>query len=124
MSVQILLIDDEPDLPFIITAYLEDETDFRVETAPTGEEALTVCDTLHPDICIVDMRLPGMTGNEFIQAAHQKIPQCRYIIHTGSLDYQIPSELRAIGIDESAILFKPVVGMVKYIEKIKELLEL
>ena len=119
-----MLIDDEAGLPFIIKAYLEDETEFHSKIAPTGEDALALCDTSQPDICIVDMRLPGMSGNEFILAAHQKMPNCKFIIHTGSLDYQIPQELRAIEIHENAILFKPVMDMVQYIRKIEELLEL
>lgn len=122
MSVQILLIDDEKYLPGIIREYLEDETDFQIDIAASAEEALTVCDTMHPDLCMVDMRLPGMTGNEFIQAAHEKIPKCKFIIHTGSLDYQIPAELIAIGVTNKSILFKPVIRMTKFIEKIEELL--
>jgi response regulator RpfG family c-di-GMP phosphodiesterase len=42
---------------------------------------LEVGDTKKTDRCVVDMRLPGMNGNEFILAAHGKLPEYQFIIH-------------------------------------------
>ncbi len=124
MTVQILVVDDEMDIPRMIRDYLEDVTEYKVDIAPSGEAALEMCSRLHPQLCIVDMRLPDMTGNEFILAAHGKVPGCKFIIHTGSLDYTIPAELLEIGLNDEAILFKPVLSLANFVEKIQQLLGL
>jgi DNA-binding NarL/FixJ family response regulator len=122
MNPTLLIVDDEDILPDLIQDYLEDETEFMVRQAPSGEEGLELMDTIRPDICMVDIRLPGMNGNEFILNALKKIPGCKFIIHTGSIDYTIPPELQEIGITQQSILFKPVTGLHLYLEKITELL--
>jgi len=124
MTVQIVVIDDEMDLPNMIRDYLEDVTDFQVMVAQSGKEGLEICARLHPDICIVDMRLPDITGNEFILAAHTLSEQCKFIIHTGSLNYIIPEELSKIGVSEEAVLFKPVLSLANFVEKIQQLLKI
>lgn len=123
MSIRVLIIDDEKDLSLSLKDYLEDETDFQVLLSFTGESALDDLDTKKPDICIVDMRLPGMTGDEFITEAHRKLPECKFIIHTGSIDYSPSENLRIIGIDQKSIIFKPVWDLSEFHEKILKLLE-
>jgi len=122
MNTSLLIVDDETVIPDLIQDFLEDETDFTITIASSGEEGLESIDRQKPDICMVDMRLPGINGNQFIQQALEKHPQCKFIIHTGSIDYQIPQELREKGITEQSILFKPVIGLHLYLEKITELL--
>jgi len=122
MNAAILIIDDEDDIPSLIRDYLEDETEFRVEHASSGEAGLELLENLAPDLCMVDIRLPGMDGNTFIEKALAIRPSCKIIIHTGSLDYTIPPALEQLGIREESILFKPVVRLQHYADKINELL--
>jgi DNA-binding NtrC family response regulator len=122
MTPVILIIDDEEDLPNLIKDYLDDEAELNIERASSGEEGLEMIESLKPDICMVDMRLPGMNGNEFILQSLKKNPACKYIIHTGSIDYSIPPVLREHGITQQSILFKPVMNLDVYLEKINELL--
>ena len=123
MTVQVVVVDDEIDLPNMIRDYLEDVTDFRVMIALSGKEGLGICTRLHPDVCIVDMRLPDITGNEFILAAHKLSEKCKFIIHTGSLNYVIPEELKKIGVLEEAVLFKPVLSLANVVETIQLILK-
>lgn len=122
MAPVILIVDDEEDLPNLIKDYLDDEAEFEIQRASSGEEGLEMMESVKPDICMVDMRLPGMNGNEFILASLRKNPACKYIIHTGSIDYSIPPQLREQGITQQSILFKPVMNLGVYLEKINELL--
>jgi len=124
MTVQIVVVDDEIDLPNMIRDYLEDVTDYQVMVALSGREGLEICAKLDPDVCVVDMRLPDITGNEFILAAHKLSDKCKFIIHTGSLNYVIPEELKEIGVLEEAVLFKPVLSLANFVEKIQQLLKL
>ncbi|HHD64905.1 MAG TPA: response regulator, partial [Desulfobulbaceae bacterium] len=58
MNPTLLIVDDDDILPDLIQDYLEDETEFMVRQAPSGEEGLELMDTIRPDICMVDIRLP------------------------------------------------------------------
>lgn len=122
MNPSILIVDDEDDIPSLIQDYLEDETEFLVEHASSAEEGLELMKSFAPDLCMVDIRLPGMDGNTFIEKALAIRPVCKVIIHTGSLDYTIPPALEKLGIGEQSILFKPVVHLHHYVDKITELL--
>jgi len=53
-----------------------------------------------------------------------RLSQCRFIIHTGSMDYQLPDQLGQIGITRDFLLSKPVPDMAIFLEKIRQLMEL
>lgn len=63
------------------------------------------------DVCIMDLRLPGMDGNMAILSLHEMRPALRFVLHTGSATYVIPEELRTIGIHEAQLFRKPVSDM-------------
>ncbi|HHB77272.1 MAG TPA: response regulator [Desulfobulbus sp.] len=123
MEPSILIVDDEQDLPEMIKDFLEDETDFKVRCVNSAEKGQELLPVLRPDICMVDMRLPGMDGNTFILQTIKQLPDCKFIIHTGSSEYTIPPELRKQGITPQSVLFKPVIGLHLYLNKINELLK-
>jgi DNA-binding NarL/FixJ family response regulator len=63
--VRILLVDDHQMMRDGVRAALERESDLRVvgETGD-GQEALELCGSLHPDIVIMDVGMPGLNGVE------------------------------------------------------------
>jgi CheY-like chemotaxis protein len=111
MSPRVLVVDDEPFIVSGLKVFLEDEG-MQVVSAGSGEEAVDIAqhDTGF-DVCIMDMRLPGMNGDSAIRALHTICPQLRFIIHTGSADYNIADDLRTLGIDESHYFAKPLLDM-------------
>lgn len=111
----VLVVDDEELIRVNLVAYLEDE---EVEAIGTnsGEEALVVLADKEFDVAIIDMRLPGMNGNELIVAANQLWPDMRFIIHTGSTEYRLPQGLADIGLDETHVFLKPMQDMGKLVE--------
>uniref|UniRef100_B8DN80 Response regulator receiver protein n=1 Tax=Nitratidesulfovibrio vulgaris (strain DSM 19637 / Miyazaki F) TaxID=883 RepID=B8DN80_NITV9 len=109
-DILILVVDDEEMVRENLEAYLEDEG-FRVVTAGSGEDALDLLERHRPDVGIIDMRLPGMSGNDFIIRAHQALPTLRYLIHTGSTNYKLPSELITIGVQRADVYIKPLQNM-------------
>ena len=62
-SRKILVVDDEPDIDEILTYNLEKEN-FTVFKAYSGEECITSAIDNNPDMIILDIRMPGMTGIE------------------------------------------------------------
>jgi CheY-like chemotaxis protein len=111
MSPRVLVVDDEPFILSGLRVFLEDEG-MQVISAGSGEEAVEIAQN-NPglDVCIMDMRLPGMNGDTTIRALHEICPGLKFIIHTGSADYNIPDDLRAIGIDERLYFAKPLLDM-------------
>ena len=109
-SIVILVVDDEEMVRENLEAYLEDEG-FVVRTAGSGEEGLILLKELSPKVGIIDMRLPGMSGNDFIISAHAIRPDLRYLIHTGSTNYKLPQELMSIGVSRDDIFIKPLQNM-------------
>ena len=111
MAIQVLLVDDEKTIRGTMAAYLEDEG-FKVLQAGSGEEAVAmVGEGCRPDVCIMDMRLPGMDGHDAILALHDILRGLRFLIHTGSLSYALTDHLRAIGVGDEALFRKPLQDM-------------
>jgi DNA-binding response OmpR family regulator len=61
---RVLVIDDDSDIRQVIAYTLADEG-FEVDEAADGEAALESVRQQHPDIILLDMKMPGMDGWEF-----------------------------------------------------------
>jgi len=61
MSPLILIVDDEPDILSLYRRKLEREG-FRVLTVPDGAQAITVASEHHPDLVLMDIKMPVMDG--------------------------------------------------------------
>ena len=117
----ILVVDDDPAVLLNTCAYLEDEG-YDVLQASTPQEALSIVEQEGPEVGIIDMRLPGMDGNELITMAHERNPRMQFIIHTGSTDYILPESLVTIGVTKGQVVHKPVPDMNVFIDVITKLL--
>lgn len=60
---RILLVDDNPADLELLSAYLE-ELDVEVRTAPEGRDALAQAATFQPNVIVLDVLMPGLTGWE------------------------------------------------------------
>lgn len=101
-----LILDDEESIRQSIAAYMEDEG-YVVFQASSGEEALEIVSRESIEEAVVDIRLPGIDGNTFMIEARKINPDIRFVIHTGSADYQLSDEIRALGITPEMIIIKP-----------------
>lgn len=62
---KILIVDDEPSIIEIIHEFLKNDG-YRIFEAANGFEAIKLATQEHPDIILLDMRLPGMNGYEIV----------------------------------------------------------
>ena len=106
----VLIVDDEKYIRSILRAYLEDEG-FEVLIASDAEDAMLVLGQKRADIGIVDIRLPGASGDDFIRRAHMSFPDMKFIVHTGSPSYQINDALRSAGVRQKDVIQKPLIDM-------------
>ncbi len=65
-KTKILAVDDERNITTILKAYLEREG-YEVITAHTGQEALQLAQNEAPDLIILDLMLPGLSGEEVMK---------------------------------------------------------
>lgn len=72
MNKKILVVDDEDKLRKILRAFLEKEG-FVVITAADGIEAVEVINNSPPDLVVLDLMLPGLSGEEVCQQIRQKM---------------------------------------------------
>lgn len=61
MSAHILVVDDEPDISALVAYHLARES-YRVRTASSGPEAIRAAEVERPDLIVLDLMLPGMSG--------------------------------------------------------------
>ncbi|HEX7101296.1 MAG TPA: ATP-binding protein [Nitrolancea sp.] len=62
---RVLVVDDDESIRQLIDIVLKDEG-FAVDFASDGSAALDVISRQHPDLIMLDMRMPGMDGWEFV----------------------------------------------------------
>lgn len=60
---RILLAEDDPDIRFLVRYGLE-SAGFTVDSAGDGDEALRLGRRHPPDLCVLDVRMPGLSGIE------------------------------------------------------------
>lgn len=63
---KILIVDDEPEVPRLLRAYLE-KAGFKVLIAYNGQTALQILRSEHPDLLMLDLGLPDLDGREVTQ---------------------------------------------------------
>ena len=119
---RILVVEDEEMILRGIEAFLQDEG-FEVRIATSGEESLDILNQEKMDLLIVDMRLPNIDGDMVILEALRLDPSLKFIIHTGSSQYQLPPELRERGLKDTQVLIKPIHDMNLLTNLINDLLK-
>lgn len=65
MTHRILVVDDEPDITALVAYHLA-KAGFRVSTAANGNDALKAAREERPDLVILDLMLPGVSGYDVL----------------------------------------------------------
>ncbi len=83
ISGKILVIDDDETILDLIRAVLQEEG-LEVEGALTGQEALDADGSSTPDVCVLDMFLPGINGAPLVAGLRAKYGQGLPILVTSA----------------------------------------
>ena len=83
MTIKVLCVDDHPLLREGVARKIERQPDLEVVgTAGTGQEAVMRYLRHRPDIVLMDVQLPGMGGQQAIEAIRREDPNAKIIVLT------------------------------------------
>lgn len=82
-NIRIMIIDDHPVVRAGLASMLSTQAGIEVSgSAASGLEALTLLDKIQPDVILLDLRMPGMSGVEVIRAINARQNPPRLIVLT------------------------------------------
>ncbi|MEM9025900.1 MAG: response regulator transcription factor [Verrucomicrobiota bacterium] len=119
---RIYIIEDEPVLRDLFEEYLT-ASDLEIDIvgrSGNGQEALSDCIELKPDIALVDIRLPEVNGLEILHILKMRVPETKVLIFTGSTNtsaVRIAVEGKADGFIEKAAGLEQLVDAVRALNK-------
>jgi DNA-binding NarL/FixJ family response regulator len=80
---RVLVVDDHPIMRLGIAAIINAQKDMKVcGQAGSGEDAVRLFRQQSPDVTLMDLRLPGMSGLEAIRAIRREDPAARCVVLT------------------------------------------
>ena len=79
--IRILIADDHPAFRSGVRSRLEQESDFEIiGEASNGREAFIMAQSQQPNVLLLDMEMPQMSGLEVTEQLHQKNPDINILI--------------------------------------------
>ena len=105
---RILMIDDEVDFCNLVKANLELVGNYEVTTANSGEEGLKSARGIKPDLILLDVMMPGMSGFEVLRTLKEDIDvmEVPVVMLTGQGDDE--SRRKASELYDELYITKPV----------------
>lgn len=121
----VLIVDDEPMIREGLKTIInwEEEGYTVIDTASNGREAIEKHHQLNPDLTILDIRMPGLTGLEVIEQLRSEGKKGQFLILSGHADFDYAKKAISFGV--GGYLLKPVdeEEMVEELERIKARLD-
>jgi len=76
---KVLIVDDEENIRYIVKELLDREG-YKIYEAQEGEEALRLSLEIKPDVMLLDVMMPKMTGHMVAKALKEKKSKCKIIM--------------------------------------------
>lgn len=118
MSVKIAIVEDDAAISQMYRIKFETEG-YTVETAENGKLGLELAEKMKPNIILLDLMMPIMTGEEMLaklrKAAWGK--NIKVIILTNRGEQEIPDEVHTLGVD--AVILKAAMTPRQVFELVK-----
>lgn len=81
---RVVLVDDTPDLRDLLSLVLDRSPDFRVVgEAGDGRAGLAVVEREQPDVVLLDLAMPVMSGLEALPRMRAALPEARIVVLSG-----------------------------------------
>jgi DNA-binding response OmpR family regulator len=105
MSVKIAIIEDDQAISQMYRIKFEAES-YNVETAENGKLGLELCEKMRPDIILLDLMMPEMTGDVMLDKLRKTTwgKNIKVVILTNMGEQEIPEDVKKLGV--SAVILK------------------
>lgn len=100
----VLIVDDEESLLGILEQFLR-ERSYRVETATTGEKALSLLEAERFDVVLIDLKLPDRSGLDVIGRFQSTSPATQFVVMTAYASLE--STIEALRLNVFDYVLKP-----------------
>ncbi len=88
--IRVMIVDDHALVRSGLEAFLLVQKDLKlVAQAKNGQQAVTVCAEMQPDVVLMDLVMPGMSGIEAIRQIKQQCPHTQLIALTSFKDQDL-----------------------------------
>lgn len=104
--MKVLVVDDEQIMLDSICLILGKEPDLQLEIAHTGREAIEKADLFHPELVMMDMKMPGINGLEALTEIRRMDPSAILVILTAYENFSYAQE--GIRLNVYDYLVKPI----------------
>jgi two-component system, chemotaxis family, chemotaxis protein CheY len=101
---RVLVVEDQPQVMGILRDMLQ-HLQYEASTATSAEDALAAIIDVRPHVVILDLQLPGMSGQEALAYFREHYPAVPVIVVTGSLEQDVARQVRDRGAFD--VLVKP-----------------
>jgi DNA-binding NarL/FixJ family response regulator len=120
MTVRLVLADDHRIILEGLEQLFQREKDFEVmATATTGEEALTAVRKHHPDVLVLDIRMPKGDGLSVLRQIHKEKLPTRVVLLTATLDEDEVLEAMQNGVSGLVLKESAAVGLVQTVRRVQ-----
>jgi DNA-binding response OmpR family regulator len=94
---RVLIIDDEPQVVDVLTAYFSEAGRYEVMTAHQGADAVMIADFRRPDAVLLDISMPGMDGIAVLRALRATDSSVPVVMVTANGDEKVAKDALTIG---------------------------
>lgn len=95
----ILVVDDQMGVRRLLFEAFQEEG-YKVDMAANGPDALEKINQVRPDIVLMDMKMPGMSGLEVLREVKKQDKDLKIILMTAYGELEIVAEAMALGVTE------------------------
>ena len=121
-SPTVLIIDDDEPVRISLKLHFED-CGFRVLAVETAEGALELLEEEDVDAAVVDLRLPGLDGIEFIRRASLFRPHLKCVVFTGSPAASVPKEIMEMSTVSGKLFLKPILDLSIITDEVRRMID-
>jgi DNA-binding response OmpR family regulator len=105
MAVNVAIIEDDQTISQMYRFKFEAEG-YKVETAENGKLGIELIETMKPNIVLLDLMMPEMTGDQVLAEMRNSVwgKDIKVIILTNMGEQEIPDSVRSLGV--TAVVLK------------------
>jgi DNA-binding NarL/FixJ family response regulator len=118
--VRCLVADDHPAILAAVTEFLQEEGIDVVAQARDGQEAFSKIESVQPDVAIVDLQMPRLTGIELARKVTEARLSTGILLYTGHGDRALLTEAVDVGARGYVLKEAPLPDLLRAISTVAE----